>query len=154
MNTGTDLSSLKQSLGALKQATVDAEKAMKKAAAAQAAKIADALLTEQLDLESNIALSLEGDPSLLQELLNGLKKRQFEHAAFFIINDGSKLHLGSYAGEVAQTEDIKAGQLIQTLAPIAGGKGGGKPDQARGAAPQLDQISELLKQAQAALQVG
>jgi alanyl-tRNA synthetase len=34
--------------------------------------------------------------------------------------------------------------MIQELGPIAGGKGGGKPDQARGAAPQRDKAADLL----------
>ncbi len=42
-----------------------------------------------------------------------------------------------------------AGKLIKELGPIAGGKGGGKPDQARGAAPERDK-AEALKVAAAA----
>ncbi len=132
---------------------VTLEKVIKKASAANAAKIADELLETQLNAEGNTVLCLEGDPSLLQELLNGFKKRQYAHAAFVIVNDGGKLHLGAYAGDTAQASGLMAGKLIQTLAPIAGGKGGGKPDQARGAAPDLGKASELESEAKAALQL-
>lgn len=141
--SGSDLKSLEANLESTKNAAVEAEKAVKKAAVANASKIADALLTEELNKGGNTVLSLEGDPSLLQELLNGFKKRQYAHAAFIIVNDGSKLHLGAYSGETSRESGIMAGKLIQTLGPIAGGKGGGKPDQARGAAPELDKAGEL-----------
>ena len=62
--------------------------------------------------------------------------------------DGDRLHLGAYCGS---SSSHKAGALIQELAPLAGGKGGGKPDLARGAAPQRDKKDELLAAAQAKL---
>ncbi len=145
------LSGLKTQLEAVKSAGANAEKAVKKAAAANAAKIADELLSEQLDESANTVLSLEGDPSLLQELLNGFKKRGYAQAAFVIINDGSKLHLGAFSGADGQGAGHKAGDLIKNLGPIAGGKGGGKPDQARGAAPELDKATELEAAAKVAL---
>ncbi len=42
-----------------------------------------------------------------------------------------------------------AGKLIQELAPAAGGKGGGKPDTARGAAPERKKATELKTMAAA-----
>ena len=138
-------------LQGIKSAVVDADKVLKKAQAAGAAKVANALLTEQ-DLSTHIVLSAEGPAALLQELLNGLKGRQFANAAFCIVNDGDKLHLGALCGAEAQSDGLMAGKLIQTLAPIAGGKGGGKPDMARGAASNRSGIGELLAAAKDALQ--
>ena len=137
----------------LEDQRVNLEKVIKKANSANAAKIADELLETELNIEGNTVFSIEGDPSLLQELLNGFKKRQYPHGAVIIVNDGSKLHLGAYAGEAAQASGIMAGKLIQTLAPIAGGKGGGKPDQARGAAPELEKVSDLESKAKIELTV-
>jgi alanyl-tRNA synthetase len=85
-------------------------------------------------------IAQEGSAALLQELLASLKSRQFTRAAFCVIDDGDKLHLGALVGT---DSDLNAGKLIQNLAPIAGGKGGGKPDLARGAAPQREKLSEL-----------
>ena len=138
-------------LQGLKSAVVDADKVLKKAQAAGAAKVANALLTEQ-DLSTHIVLSAAGPAALLQELLNGLKGRQFANAAFCIVDDGDKLYLGALCGAEAQSDGLMAGKLIQTLAPIAGGKGGGKPDMARGAASERSKVSELIAAAKDALQ--
>jgi len=134
----------------LKAATVESDKALKKAQAAGAAKAANAMLSE-LDLSKNLVISTEGPAALLQELMNGLKQQQFAGAAFFIVDDGDKLYLGALCGDAAKSAGLMAGKLIQTLAPIAGGKGGGKPDMARGAAPERDKASELEAKAKDAL---
>ena len=123
----------------LKAATVESDKALKKAQAAGAAKVASELLSE-LHLDENLVIAQEGSAGLLQELLASLKSRQFTRAAFCVIDDGNKLHIGALVGT---DSDLNAGKLIQSLAPIAGGKGGGKPDLARGAAPQRGKLSEL-----------
>ena len=123
----------------LKAATVESDKALKKAQAAGAAKVASELLSE-LHLDANLVIAQEGSAALLQEVLTGLKSRQFTRAAFCIIDDGDKLHLGALVGA---DSDLNAGKLIQSLAPIAGGKGGGKLDFARGAAPQRGKLIEL-----------
>ena len=138
-------------LQGLKSAVVDADKVLKKAQAAGAAKVANALLTEQ-DLNTHIVLSAAGPAALLQELLNGLKGRQFANVAFCVVDDGEKLYLGALCGAEAQSDGLMAGKLIQTLAPIAGGKGGGKPDMARGAASERSKVSELIAAAKDALQ--
>ena len=44
---------------------------------------------------------------------------------------------------------LKAGDLLRDLAAIAGGKGGGKPDQARGAAPDRSKLEDLKASAAA-----
>ncbi|MDP4693963.1 MAG: DHHA1 domain-containing protein, partial [Opitutales bacterium] len=133
----------------VKATAIEADKALKKAQTAGAALVAKTLLEEQ-NTEGNIVIAAEGPAALLQELINGLKQIQFAHAAFFIIDDGEKLHLGALAGSAS---DQNAGKLIQTLGPIAGGKGGGKPDMARGAAPERDKANELTAKAKEALAI-
>ena len=126
----------------VKNQAIEAEKALKKAQAAGAARMADSLIAEE-NITGNIVISTEGSPALLQELLNGLKKIQFTQAAFIVIDDGNKLHLGAFCGEEGKTNGHEAGNLIQNLGPIAGWKGGGKPDMARGAASDRSKISDL-----------
>lgn len=134
----------------LKNLTVEADKALKKAQAAGAAKIANTLLAD-CDLAGNLVINVEGSAALLPELINGLKQQQFANAAFFIVDDGEKLFLGALCGDTAKSNGLMAGKLIQTLAPIAGGKGGGKPDMARGAAPERDKAGELEAKANESL---
>lgn len=135
-----------RSVEELKNGAVEAEKAVKKAQSAGAARQADNLISEQ-DITANIVLSAEGSAALLQELLNGLKKVHFSHAAFLIVDDGDKLHLGAICGADGNNQGHGAGNLIKDLAPIAGGKGGGKPDMARGAASDRDKAAELEQKA-------
>ncbi|BDS06868.1 alanine--tRNA ligase [Oceaniferula spumae] len=141
----------REHIEALRQAGIDAEKKLKKAQAGAAAKMADEALATLLESGNNIAEIFQGPANLLQELLNGLKKKQFAGAAFLIVDDGERLHLGAYCGDDARANKLMAGKLIQELGPIAGGKGGGKPDQARGAAPQRDKADELKAAAAAKL---
>ena len=126
-----------------KEAAVEAEKRFKKLQAGAAAKQADAALAELIAAGGPIVATFEADASLLQELLNGMKKQGFTGAGFVIVDDGDKLHLGAYCGDAALAAGFKAGDLLRDLAALAGGKGGGKPDQARGAAPERDKLAEL-----------
>jgi alanyl-tRNA synthetase len=128
---------------------IEAEKRIKKIQSSQAASLADASLAELIALGQPIIVSFESDASLLQELQNGLKKKQFAGPALLIVDDGEKLHLATYCGEAALAKGLKAGDLLRDLAALAGGKGGGKPDQARGAAPDRSKL-EALKAAAAA----
>ncbi|MEC7236176.1 MAG: DHHA1 domain-containing protein, partial [Verrucomicrobiota bacterium] len=123
----------------LKAAVIESDKALKKAQTAGANEVARGLLDE-LDLSANLVITQEGSAALLHELLGILKSHQFAQAAFCIIDDGDKLHLGALVGK---DSNLNAGKLIQDLAPIAGGKGGGKSDMARGAAPQRRRLDEL-----------
>lgn len=134
----------------VKDAVVEADKSLKKARAKGAAKMANLLLAE-IDRSGPVVLATEGPAALLQELLNGLKQEQFPHAAFFIVNDGEKLHLGALGGG---DSGQNAGKLIQEIAPLANGKGGGKPEMARGAAPDLKKVASVEAKAKEILNLG
>ena len=42
------------------------------------------------------------------------------------------------------TDRIQAGKIIQAIAPVVGGKGGGKPTQARGGGKDASRVDEAL----------
>ncbi|MGN1308212.1 MAG: DHHA1 domain-containing protein, partial [Akkermansia sp.] len=127
---------------ALREAAVEADKRLKKAQSAAAASQADALLKERLT-GGNAVVVAEGGNDLLTELFNGLRKIACPDAVFLIVDDGNSLSLGAYCGANAQAAGLKAGDLIRTLAPIVGGKGGGKADMARGAGKNRAALPEL-----------
>jgi len=138
----------------IKAAAVEAEKTLKKARTANAARQADVFLSDLVEggaVDSNLVESLEGPPALLQELLHGLKKLPFRQAAFLVVDDGEKLHLGALCGADGNKACHGAGDLIKQLAPIVGGRGGGKPDMARGAGADRQQKDKLLEAARAKL---
>ena len=132
-----------RTLAETQQAAIEAEKRIRKIQASQAARLADQALAELIALGEPIIASFEADASLLQELQNGLKKKNFPGPALLIVDDGDKLHLATHCGPQALANGLKAGDLLRDLAALAGGKGGGKPDQARGAAPQRDQLDTI-----------
>ena len=49
------------------------------------------------------------------------------------------------------TAKVQAGKIIQTIAPIIGGKGGGKPDNARGGGKDASKLDEALAKAKTLL---
>ena len=93
----------------------------------------------------------EADASLLQELQNGLTQKGFAGPALLVVDDGDKLHLAVHCGPDALAAGLKAGDLLRALAALVGGKDGGKPDQARGAAPDRSKLEEIETAAKARL---
>ena len=81
-------------------------------------------------------------------MLNSFKKRQFDGVGIISVKDEAegKVHLGVYVAE-ALTDKFQAGKIIQELAPKVGGRGGGKPDMARGAGSDISGIEPMLEAA-------
>jgi len=59
------------------------------------------------------------------------------------INDGKITFLAA-CGKEAVAKGVKAGDIIKTIAPICGGKGGGKPDSAMGGGSDLLKLDDAL----------
>lgn len=136
------------------QAAIEAEKRIKKIQSSQAAKQADEALADRIATGEPIVVSFASDVSLLQELQNGLKKKNFAGPALLVVDDGEKLHLAVHCGVDALARGLKAGDLLREFAAVAGGKGGGRPDQARGAAPEVGKLAEVMDAAQKRFQIG
>ena len=59
------------------------------------------------------------------------------------VNDG-KVTLLAVCGKEAVASGVKAGDIIKTIAPICGGKGGGKPDSAMGGGTEVSKVNDAL----------
>ena len=59
------------------------------------------------------------------------------------VNEG-KITFQAICGKEAVARGVKAGEIIKTIAPICGGKGGGKPDSAMGGGSDLLKLDDAL----------
>ena len=147
---GEALTLLRLEVAGLKNQLLEAKKKAAKSETAELASTADALVLGWLE-RSSIVEKLDGDnPALLQEALMALKKHAYSGPAVLVMEAGGKAHLGAYSGPTAQAAH-PAGGLVQTLAPLVGGKGGGKPEMARGAGGDVSGIDALLAEASSKL---
>ena len=58
--------------------------------------------------------------------------------------NGEKITLQCVCGKDAVAKGVRAGDVIKTIAPIVGGRGGGKPDSAMGGGSDISRLDEAL----------
>ncbi|MDF1816452.1 MAG: alanine--tRNA ligase [Verrucomicrobiales bacterium] len=133
----------------VKEAAITAEKAVKKAAAGAAASLASAWYEENLaafEGDTFVGVIEDGSPALLQEVMNTIKARQFSGAVAIAVIDEDTIHFGAVVDK-AHTGTWKAGDIVRESLAEAGGKGGGKPEMARGAAKDVSKLDALVTKA-------
>ena len=64
-------------------------------------------------------------------------------AVLAAVNDG-KITFLAVCGKEAVAKGVKAGDIIKAVAPICGGKGGGKPDSAMGGGSDVLKLDDAL----------
>ena len=84
----------------------------------------------------------ESDGNFTQAVADALKG-QFEGVVVLGATGNGNVVLVASVSE-SLTGKVQAGKLIQAIAPIVGGKGGGKPTQARGGGKDASKLSEAL----------
>ena len=91
----------------------------------------------------------EAEPEFLQAIADALKGR-FQGV---VVLGGHKVGAVTLICAVTPefTTKVQAGKIIQTIAPIVGGKGGGKPDNARGGGKDVSKLDEALAKAKSLL---
>src|SRR5438067_1329487 len=110
-----------------------------------ASQIADDLASSKIGQEICVASVPEADAKLLQAVTDALKQKF----------DGPIVLAGAKNGNVALvvvvpkplTSKFQANKIIQQLAPIIGGKGGGRPENAQGGGTDSSKIDNLLEEA-------
>ena len=83
-------------------------------------------------------------PELLQAVLEELKTRHFTGVAILAGTWEERVNL-AIAVSAGFTSRVNAGKLMQQIAPVVGGKGGGKAESARGAGKDADKVNDALR---------
>jgi alanyl-tRNA synthetase len=111
----------------------------------RAAQIANELARTHAGKNSCVAEVQDGDGKLLQAIADALKPK-FNGPIFLAsAKDGNVALIAAVPKEL--TSKFQANKLIQQIAPIVGGKGGGRPDNAQGAGKDTSKIKEALAKA-------
>ncbi len=126
----------------------DLEKQLKSMQQKQAAETARSLVAKAQTVGSTRAIIENlgpADGDYLQTIADSLKG-QFKGVVVLggVANNAVSL-IASVSPDL--TSKIQAGKIIQTIAPIVGGKGGGKPDNARGGGKDASKLDEALAKA-------
>jgi alanyl-tRNA synthetase len=135
---------LEKKLDALQQQLKDTEKALTAAQQREASAKAKDLL---VIAENNVIVANLGDvdADYAMALIEALKS-QFSGIVVLAATGGGNVTLLANVGKEHQSK-VQAGKIIQTIAPIVGGKGGGKPDFARGGGKDVSKVEAALAEA-------
>ncbi len=136
---------LEKKLDSLLAQQKEMEKQLRAARQKQAAETARSLLAAKAGLSAIIEDLGAADGDYLQAVADALKG-QFKGV---VVLGGAANGAVSLVATVAAdfTAKFQAGKIIQAIAPIVGGKGGGKPDNARGGGKEAGKLAEALAKA-------
>jgi len=111
----------------------------------RAAQVANELIRSHAGEKFCVAEVKDGDGKLLQAVADTLKSK-FDGPIFLVgATNGSVALVASVPKEMSAK--LQANKLIQQIAPIVGGKGGGRPENAQGAGKDASKIAEALAKA-------
>jgi len=139
------LAEIEKKLEALLAQQKQMEKQLKAAQQSQAAALGKELLAKARTINGTPAIienlgALTGDQ--LQAITDALKGQFAGVLVLAGVADGQVALAAAVSADL--TGKFQAGKIIQQIAPIVGGKGGGRPDNARGAGKDAAQVSEAL----------
>ena len=96
------------------------------------------------DLKVVTAVRQGTDANDLRKLGDFLRDKDASIVAVLGTVNGEKVTLLAVCGKNAVASGIKAGDIIRNIAPIVGGKGGGKPDSAMGGGTNALKLDDAL----------
>jgi alanyl-tRNA synthetase len=111
----------------------------------KAAQIANELVQSRAEKNFCVMEVPDADGKLLQAVADALKSK-FKGPIFLVGTRDGSVALVAYVPAVL-TAKFQANKLIQQIAPIVGGKGGGRPENAQGAGKDASKINEALAKA-------
>jgi alanyl-tRNA synthetase len=111
----------------------------------RAAQIASELARSHSGEDFTVAEVPDADGKLLQAIMDAIKSK-FKGPIFLAGTRDESVALVAYV-PATLTETFQADKLIQQIAPIIGGKGGGRPENAQGAGKDASKINEALTKA-------
>jgi alanyl-tRNA synthetase len=110
-----------------------------------AAKIAGELTASHAGENFCVAEVPDADGKLLQAVVDALKSKSKGPIFLAGTRDASVALVAHVPNEL--TSKFQANKLIQQIAPVVGGKGGGRPESAQGAGKDASKINEALSKA-------
>jgi alanyl-tRNA synthetase len=146
------LGELEKKLEGLLAHSRELEKSLKAASQREASGKARDLLAKSETLNGVPALIAnlgEADGETLQTVVDALKSQFNGVILLGGHSDGAVALVAAVTPEFIAK--VQAGKLIQTIAPIIGGKGGGRPDGARGGGKDASRLEEALAKARTLL---
>jgi alanyl-tRNA synthetase len=143
---------LEKKIEALLLQQKELEKSLKSAVQRNAAQTASGLLGRVQDINGVPLVTQifpDSDADYLQAVVDALKGR-FQGV---IVLGGTANGAVSLVANVSPefTAKVQAGKIIQAIAPVVGGKGGGKPDNARGGGKEAGKLDEALSKVKSLL---
>ncbi len=146
------VSELEKKIEALLAQSKELEKSLRAAQQKEAAGSAKDLLAkiETVNGVPTIIANLgAADGDTLQTITDALKSQFKGVVVLGGAANGAVTLIASVSADF--TAKVQAGKIIQTIAPIVGGKGGGKPDNARGGGKDATKLDEALAKAKTLL---
>jgi alanyl-tRNA synthetase len=134
-------------LDSANQQLVDLKKAIEKERAQALQREADQY-ARNLDLRSGrIVQSIDNvTGEFLQGLATALKSKNFEGVAVLFGKQPDQIHVLAYVSP-GFINTLQAGKLVQELTAVLGGKGGGRPDLARGVGKDISKLGQAIERA-------
>jgi alanyl-tRNA synthetase len=143
----TPVAELERKVEALLTQQKELEKQLKAFQMKQAAETASALLRKAGTGTVPFIVENLGrvDGDFLQNVAEALRA-EFKGAAVLVGTGPDSVALAALVS-AEHTGKVQAGKLIQAIAPLVGGKGGGKPDFARGGGKDPSRVDQALSKA-------
>jgi alanyl-tRNA synthetase len=148
---GTPLPELEKRIDSMLAQQKELEKALKAAGQREAAGRAKDLLARAETINGTPAIIANlgtADGDTLQTVADALKSHGFK-GVVVVAGVSDPGHSVALVATVSPdfTSKVQAGKIIQTIAPLVGGKGGGKPEGARGGGKDPSQLDAALAKA-------